>query len=243
MAGINAARKIDGKEPLILRRDQAYIGVMIDDLVTKGTEEPYRLMSSRAEFRLILRHDNADMRLTEIGHEIGLITEERYKNFTIKVENINKAVEILKANYLGSRKDINEYLKSIESNELTGGIQAFELLKRPNVSYNELKKFVPELKDIELDEFAVEEVEIIAKYEGYIVKHIREAKNMAKLEEMKIPSDFDYINMDGLALEARQKLDKVRPLTIGQASRISGVNPSDITVLIFNVRKAKNEQN
>ena len=241
MAGINAARKIDGKEPLILRRDQAYIGVMIDDLVTKGTEEPYRLMSSRAEFRLILRHDNADMRLTEIGHDIGLISEERYQNFTGKVNNINKAVEILKANYLGGRKDINEYLRSIESNELTGGIQAFELLKRPNVSYVELKKFVPELKDIELDEFAIEEVEIIAKYEGYIIKQIREAKNMAKLEEMKIPSDFDYINMDGLALEARQKLDKVKPLTIGQASRISGVNPSDITVLIFNVRKAKNE--
>ena len=214
---------------------------MIDDLVTKGTEEPYRLMSSRAEFRLILRHDNADMRLTEIGHDIGLISEERYQNFTSKVNNINKAVEILKANYLGGRKDINEYLRSIESNELTGGIQAFELLKRPNVSYVELKKFVPELKDIELDEFAIEEVEIIAKYEGYIIKQIREAKNMAKLEEMKIPSDFDYINMDGLALEARQKLDKVKPLTIGQASRISGVNPSDITVLIFNVRKAKNE--
>ena len=243
MAGINASRKIDGKEPLILRRDQAYIGVMIDDLVTKGTEEPYRLMSSRAEFRLILRHDNADMRLTEIGHEVGLISETRYQNFVNKINNINRVVEILKANYLGSRKEINEYLRSIESNELTGGIQAFELLKRPNVSYNEIKKFIPELKDIELDEFAVEEVEIIAKYEGYIIKQIREAKNMAKLEEMKIPSDFDYINMDGLALEARQKLDKVRPLTIGQASRISGVNPSDITVLIFNVRKAKNEQN
>ena len=243
MAGINACLKIDGKEPLILRRDQAYIGVMIDDLVTKGTEEPYRLMSSRAEFRLILRHDNADMRLTEIGHQIGLITDERYQNFINKVNNINKAVEILKANYLGKREEINEYLRSVGSNELVGGIQAFELLKRPNVSYEAIRNFVPELKDVELDEFAIEEVEIIAKYEGYIIKQIREAKNMAKLEEMKIPSDFDYINMDGLALEARQKLDKVRPLTIGQASRISGVNPSDITVLIFNVRKAKNEQN
>ena len=150
-------------------------------------------------------------------------------------------IQILKANYLGAREDINSYLRSIESNELVGGIQAFELLKRPNVSYNEIRKFIPALKDVELDEFAVEEVEIIAKYEGYIVKQIREAKNMAKLEEMKIPSDFDYLNMDGLALEARQKLDKVKPLTIGQASRISGVNPSDITVLIFNVRKARNE--
>ena len=242
IAGINACLKIDGKEPLVLRRDQAYIGVMIDDLVTKGTEEPYRLMSSRAEFRLILRHDNADMRLTEIGHDIGLVKEERYSHYINKVNNINKVIEVLKSIYLGSRKDINEWLESINSNPLQGGIQAFELLKRPEVSYTDLVKFVPEIQDVELDEFAIEEIEIIAKYEGYIVKQIREAKNMAKLEEMKIPSDFDYINMDGLALEARQKLDKVRPLTIGQASRISGVNPSDITVLIFNVRKAKNEE-
>ena len=237
MAGINACLKIDGKEPLVLRRDQAYIGVMIDDLVTKGTEEPYRLMSSRAEFRLILRHDNADMRLTEIGHDIGLIKEERYSHYINKVNNINKVIEILKSIYLGSRKDINEWLENIHSNPLQGGIQAFELLKRPEVSYVDLVKFVPEIQDIELDEFAIEEVEIIAKYEGYIVKQIREAKNMAKLEEMKIPSDMDFLNMDGLALEARQKLDKVRPMTIGQASRISGVNPSDISVLIFNVRK------
>ena len=237
MAGINASRKIDNLEPLILRRDQAYIGVMIDDLVTKGTEEPYRLMSSRAEFRLILRHDNADMRLTEIGHDIGLIKEDRYQRFTNKVNNINKAIEILKSVYLGSRKDVNDYLASVNSNLLTGGIQAFELLKRPEVSYVDLIQFIPELKDITLDEFAIEEVEIIAKYEGYIIKQIREAKNMAKLEEMKIPSDMDFLNMDGLALEAREKLNKVKPLTVGQASRISGVNPSDVSVLIFNVRK------
>ena len=240
MAGINACLKIDHKEPLILRRDQAYIGVMIDDLVTKGTEEPYRLMSSRAEFRLILRHDNADMRLTEIGHQIGLIKEDRYQRFTNKISNIDKAIEIMKAAYLGNRKDINAYLESIKSNPLTGGIQAFELLKRPEVSYLDMVNFVPELKDIALDEFAIEEVEIIAKYEGYIAKQIREAKNMAKLEEMKIPKDMDFLTMDGLALEARQKLDKIRPLTIGQASRISGVNPSDVSVLIFNVRKVHN---
>ena len=237
MAGINACRKIDGLEPLILRRDQAYIGVMIDDLVTKGTEEPYRLMSSRAEFRLILRHDNADMRLTEIGHDIGLIKEDRYQRYTNKVNNINKVIEILKSVYLGSRKDVNDYLASVNSNLLTGGIQAFELLKRPEISYVDLIQFIPELKDIELDEFAIEEVEIIAKYEGYIVKQIREAKNMAKLEEMKIPSDMNFLHMDGLALEAREKLNKVKPLTVGQASRISGVNPSDVSVLIFNVRK------
>ena len=241
MAGINACLKIDGKEPLILRRDQAYIGVMIDDLVTKGTEEPYRLMSSRAEFRLILRHDNADMRLTELGHNIGLITDDRYNRFVNKINNINKVIEVLKAIYLGARKDINEWLTSINSNPLQGGIQAFELLKRPEVSYVDLRRFVPEIQNIELDEFAIEEVEIIAKYEGYIIKQIREAKNMAKLEEMKIPTDMDFLNMDGLALEARQKLDKIRPITIGQASRISGVNPSDVSVLIFNVRKAHNE--
>ena len=241
IAGINACLKIDGKEPLVLRRDQAYIGVMIDDLVTKGTEEPYRLMSSRAEFRLILRHDNADMRLTEIGHQIGLITKERYAHYIDKVNNINKAIDILKNVYLGSRQDVNQWLESIDSNPLQGGIQSFELLKRPEVSYVDLVEFVPELKDLELDEFAIEEIEIIAKYEGYIVKQIREAKNMAKLEDMKIPTDMNFINMDGLALEARQKLDKIRPLTIGQASRISGVNPSDISVLIFNVRKEHNE--
>ena len=210
---------------------------MIADLVTKGTEEPYRLMSSRAEFRLILRQDNADMRLTEIGHDIGLIKEDRYQRYTNKVNNINKVIEILKSVYLGSRKDVNDYLASVNSNLLTGGIQAFELLKRPEIYYVDLIQFIPELKGIELDEFAIEEVEIIAKYEGYIVKQIREAKNMAKLEEMKIPSDMDFLHMDGLALEAREKLNKVKPLTVGQASRISGVNPSDVSVLIFNVRK------
>ena len=158
-----------------------------------------------------------------------------------KVNNINKVIEIMKSVYLGAKKDINDWLESINSNPLQGGIQAFELLKRPEVSYVDLINFIPELKEIALDEFAIEEVEIIAKYEGYIVKQIREAKNMAKLEEMKIPSDMDFLNMDGLALEARQKLDKIRPMTIGQASRISGVNPSDISVLIFNVRKVHNE--
>ena len=139
--------------------------------------------------------------------------------------------------YLGMRKDVNEYLTSIESSPLTGGILALNLLKRPNVSYREIAKFIDELKDIELDDSAVEEIEVIAKYEGYITKQIKEAANMAKLDEMKIPQDFDYLNMNGLALEARQKMDKVKPLTIGQASRISGVNPSDVAVLIMNVRK------
>ena len=237
LAGINACLKIEGKEPLILRRDQSYIGVMIDDLVTKGTEEPYRLMSSRAEFRLLMRHDNADMRLTEIGHEIGLISEERYARFLDKKEKINHALEVLKTVYLGKKKEVEEYFTSLGFNELKGGSQAFELLKRPNVKFSEILKFIPELQGIDYDESTIEEIEIITKYEGYIVKQIHEAENMRKIEEMKIPSGFDYLNMDGLALEARQKLAKIQPLTIGQASRISGVNPTDISVLILNVRR------
>ena len=236
LAGINAVRKIRHQEPLILRRDQSYIGVMIDDLVNKGTNEPYRLLSSRAEFRLILRHDNADLRLTDIGHDIGLIKEDRYQRFVNKRENINKAYEILNKVYLGKRSDIEEYLTSLGFNELKGGVLAAEVLKRPNVKYHELKNFIPELNEIVLDETGEEQLEIMVKYEGYIAKQLREAKNMQRLEEMKIPEDIDYLNMDGIALEARQKLNKIRPLTIGQASRISGVNPADISMLIIKLK-------
>ena len=237
MAGINACLKIEGKEPLILRRDQSYIGVMIDDLVTKGTLEPYRLMSSRAEFRLLLRHDNADLRLTEIGHNVGLIKEERYSKFLLKKSNIERVIEILKAHYLGKKKEVEEYLSSLGFNELKGGVQAFELLKRPNVKYPEIAKFIHELEGFSLDEQTIEEIEIIAKYEGYIIKQIKEAEGMAKIDAMKIPEDFDFLNMDGLALEARSKLNKIKPLTIGQASRISGVNPADISILILNIKR------
>ena len=242
IAGINACLKLENKDPLILRRDQAYIGVMVDDLITKGTEEPYRLMSSRAEFRLIMRHDNADLRLTEIGHQIGLISEDRYNRFLAKKENIEKALKVLSETYLGKRKEIEDYLISLGYNELKGGIQALELLKRSGVQYIKLKEFIPALQDIELDEFGIEEVEIIAKYEGYITKQIKEANNMIKLEEMKIPQGIDYLHMDGLALEARQKLAKVNPLTIGQASRISGVNPADISMLILNIKKVNHHE-
>ena len=237
LAGINAVLKIRNKEPLILRRDISYIGVMIDDLVTKGTEEPYRLLSSRAEFRLLMRHDNADLRLTEIGHDIGLISEERYQNFLKKKADIKYVLDILNSTYLGKRKEIEEYLKSLGFADMKGGILASEVLKRPLVKYLRIKDFIEDLKDYSLAEDTVEEIEIICKYEGYIAKQIREADNQRKLEEMKIPNDIDYLNMEGLRLEARQKLDKIRPLTIGQASRVSGVNPSDVSILILNVRR------
>ena len=242
LAGINASLKIQHRAPLILRRDQSYIGVMIDDLVTKGTEEPYRLLSSRAEFRLLLRHDNADLRLTEIGHDIGLINDERYSYFIKKKQNIKEVCEILESTYLGKRKDVEDYIVSLGFNELKGGILASELLKRPGVKLIELAKFIPELDKYVLDEQTIDEIEIIEKYEGYIVKQKRDAENHQKLEELKIPEDIDYLSMNGLRLEAREKLNKVRPLTVGQASRISGVNPSDISMLILNVKKILNHE-
>ena len=240
LAGINASLKIQGKEPLILRRDQSYIGVMIDDLVTKGTEEPYRLLSSRAEYRLLLRHDNADLRLTEIGRQIGLIDDERYEYFQNKKKNIEEVTKILESTYLGKRPEIEKYVVSLGFNELKGGILASELLKRPGVKYTEISKFIPELSKYDLDEQTIEEIEIIEKYEGYIVKQKRDMMNSIKLEELKIPSDVDYSNMNGLRLEAREKLNKVRPLTVGQASRVSGVNPSDVSMLILNIKKILN---
>ena len=239
IAGINASLKILGKEPFILRRDQSYIGVMIDDLITKGTNEPYRLLSSRAEFRLLLRHDNADLRLTELGHQIGLVKEDRYQRFINKKNNIEKVISILESTYVGKRKEVEEYLTSLGFNELKGGVLASELLKRPLVKYSELSKFIPELQDIELDEQTIEEIEIIEKYEGYIIKQKKEAENHAKLEKMLIPNpqEIDYLNMNGLRLEAREKLNQIRPLTVGQASRISGVNPSDVSMLVLNIKK------
>ena len=237
MAGINASLKILGKPPFILRRDQSYIGVMIDDLVTKGTTEPYRLLSSRAEFRLLLRHDNADLRLTELGHEIGLVDENRYNKFLLKKKNIDEVCAILESTYVGKRKGVEEYLTSLGFNELKGGVLASELLKRPLVTYRELAKFIPELEKYELDDQTVEEIEIIEKYEGYIVKQKKEAANQVKLENTLIPEDLDYASLDGLRLEAREKLARVKPLTVGQASRVSGVNPSDISMLVLHIKK------
>ena len=228
--------------PFILRRDQAYIGVMIDDLVTKGTNEPYRLLSSRAEYRLLLRHDNADLRLTELGHQIGLVDEHRYSRFAKKKKDIDEIIEILDKTYLGKRKEVEDYLLSLGFNELKGGVLAGELLKRPNVKYVEIAKFIPELKDREVDEQTIEEIEIIEKYEGYIVKQKRSAENQIKLETTLIPQDLDFLHLDGLRLEAREKLDKVRPMNVGQASRIAGVNPTDIAALILHIKKENNNE-
>ncbi len=240
MAGINAAMKVLGKDPLILRRDEAYIGVMIDDLVTKGTQEPYRLLSSRAEYRLLMRHDNADLRLTKHGYDVGLISEERYKDFLKKKENIENIINVLPNIFFGATDyDLSSYLETVGYEPLKAGISALDLLRRQNVSYRELVKYIPELQSYELDDSGVFELETMVKYEGYIEKQKRDARNAIKLEEMKIPSNIDYMNMDGLAIEARQKFTKIQPLTIGQASRISGVNPSDINILIMNIKKGK----
>ena len=239
IAGINASRYIDNLESLILGRDEAYIGVMIDDLVTKGTKEPYRLLSSRAEYRLLLRSDNADYRLTEIGKNIGLIDEERYLKFKDKYNKINQILYILKTTYLGETSSINEGLLQKGYERLSSGVKAIDILKRSGISYSFLKNYISIPSYLSLDKSGEEEVEIIAKYEGYIEGERKEVAKFKKLENLKLKESIDYSLIDGLALEARQKLNKIKPLNIGQASRISGVNPSDIAILIMNLKNKK----
>ena len=240
MAGINAALKIKGEEPLILRRDEAYIGVMIDDLINKGTFEPYRLLSSRAEYRLLMRHDNADIRLRKHGYRIGLVSEEKYNEFLNKVELIQKNKEILEKTILSGSQKMIEEIKSLGIDDFKGGVSVANLLKRPGVRYEQVKKYAPVIDG--LDQTGIEQLEIAIRYEGYIEKEKKEAARMAKLEEVKIPRGLNYLTMDGLALEARSKLQEVDPLTIGQASRISGVNPADIAQLLMHIKRGANNE-
>ncbi len=237
MAGINATLYIENKPPFILGRDEAYIGVMIDDLITKGTNEPYRLLSSRAEYRLLLRHDNADLRLTNYGYKYGLISQERYDKFLKKRKNIELLEAFLENNYVGKTSRVNEYLNELGYESLTNGVSLKDILKRNNVEYSRLKNYIEVPKEYELDYLGEKELSIMVKYEGYIENEIEEAKKMKKLESIKLPINFDYEKLDGLALEARQKLNVIKPINIGQASRISGVNPSDINALILHIKK------
>ena len=239
IAGINASLKLQGKAPLVLKRDEAYIGVMIDDLVTKGTDEPYRMLTSRAEYRLLIRHDNADERLMKYGHDVGLINDEVYDEYLAKMKGIFDEIERLDTIRFTPKHKINDLLEQYNSARLTEGISAKELIKRPELTYDMILPFVD---GPELSEEQRRRVTILIKYKGYIDKAKRQAEKQTKMEEKKIPSDIDYDQVKNLALEARQKLNKIRPLTIGQATRISGINPADISVLLIYLKQKYNEE-
>ena len=239
MAGINAARKLQNKNPIILDRSQAYIGVLIDDIVTKGTNEPYRMMTSRAEYRLLLRQDNADLRLTELGHEIGLISDERYKRFLHKKELIEQEIARIKTTVIKPTEKVNDFLKKNNTSKITNGVKLADLLKRSELSYKLLAE-IDEKRPI-LDDEVTEEVEIQIKYEGYIKLQEDQVEKFKKLEQKLLPESIEYKNIKGLRLEARQKLDKIKPNSIGQASRISGVSPADISVLLIYLEQLKRE--
>jgi len=238
MAGINAVLKIEGKEPFIIDRSQGYIGVLIDDLVIKGTNEPYRIMTSRAEYRLILRQDNADIRLTELSYKLGLASKERYNKFMAKQEKIKDEIERLKKKevYPG---DVKEYLEEMNTSPLKNKISLFELLKRPELTYSSLERIDDEMPKLAQHEITQLEVQI--KYEGYIGKQLAQIERFKRLEKKQIPEGINYLEIDGLRIEARQKLDAIRPMSIGQASRISGVSPADINVLLIYLEKCRRE--
>ncbi|MBD8005582.1 tRNA uridine-5-carboxymethylaminomethyl(34) synthesis enzyme MnmG [Bacillus norwichensis] len=237
MAGINAARNIFGKDEVILSRSDAYIGVLIDDLVTKGTNEPYRLLTSRAEYRLLLRQDNCDLRLTDIGHKIGLISQERHERFMKKKADIETEIKRLQKTILKPNEQTQALIREAGGSELKDGIRASDLLKRPEMKYSHIIQLIPAEK--ELPEDVIEQVEIQVKYDGYIEKSLLQVEKLKKLENKKIPEDIDYEAINGIATEARQKLNKVRPLSIAQASRISGVNPADISILLVYIEHGK----
>ncbi len=237
MAGMNAGLNALGKEEVILSRSDAYIGVLIDDLVTKGTNEPYRLLTSRAEYRLLLRHDNADLRLTDIGHKIGLISQERYAKFTDKKQLIEQEKQRLSEVMLKPNEQVQNVIKGQGGSELKDGIRAGDLLKRPEMNYSHIEQLAP--SSVELTEDIKEQVEIQIKYEGYIEKSLQQVDRLKKMENKKIPENIDYDAISSLATEAVQKLKKVRPLSIAQASRISGVNPADISILLVYLEQGK----
>ncbi len=239
IAGINAGLRVQGKEPFVLKRSDAYIGVMIDDLVTKGTKEPYRLLTSRAEYRLILRHDNADFRLMEMGHHVGLVSDERLAKMEEKKRQVAAEIKRLEEIKLKPSDDkVNEFIEAHGDNRLKDGIAAADLLKRPYFDYQTLAEFIP-APEQELDRHVIEQVEIQLKYAGYIKKEEVKVERMKRIEAKRIPDDIDYADIDGLATEGRQKLEKIRPETLAQASRISGVNPADIAILSVYVRQGK----
>lgn len=230
IAGINAARKVQGKEPVIIQRSEGYIGVLIDDLVTKNTIEPYRLLTSRAEYRLLLRHDNADLRLTPLGYEIGLISEERYEKFMHKKKSVEEEMTRLDHTKVRPDEEVQQLLESLNSSLLNNAVDASALLRRPEISYKHIELICP--SHLELDDEMKEQVEIQVKYAGYIDKQLLQVEKLQKMEKKKIPFDIDYYDVHGIAIEAKQKLEKIKPLSIGQASRISGVSPADISILL-----------
>lgn len=235
MAGINAHRALKGEEAIVLKRDEAYIGVLIDDLVTKGVDEPYRMFTSRAEYRILLRQDNADLRLTPIGHEIGLVSEERYAHFLQKKSSVESLVAFARAQSIKA-DEINDYLESVGQDPLNQGRKLYDILMRNNVTFETLQEVLPKLRRfIEsqgIDAEAIEEAEIQIKYKGYIEREKFIAEKLHRLESIRIPEDFDFFSMNSLTIEARQKLNRIRPKTIGQASRIPGVSPADVNVLL-----------
>jgi tRNA uridine 5-carboxymethylaminomethyl modification enzyme len=239
IAGINAVQYIRNRDPVILDRSQGYIGVLIDDLVTKGTNEPYRMMTSRAEYRLLLRQDNADMRLTRIGYDVGLVDDKRYDWFMRKCERVENEINRLKNLILSPTQEVLDYLERKGSSAIKSGISLYELLKRPEIVYKDIEYLGG--KQEELLRQDTEQVEVSIKYEGYINKQLRQAQQFKKMESRKIPRDIDYANISGIRLEARQKLSSVRPESLGQASRISGVSPADISVLMVYLEKRKRE--